>query len=147
SLAKLIEDYVTNHPRQAILVPSLGKLHYLSLIRHANVVVGNSSSGVTEAPALQTATVNIGSRQEGRPRADSVIDCGETAADVRAAIDRALSAAMQERARHVQSPYGDGKATNRIVDILKKVELDALIPKRFFDLPATSRAGDGVESL
>lgn len=138
-LAKLIEDYVSAYPRQAILVPSLGKLQYLSLIRHANVVVGNSSSGLTETPALQTATVNIGSRQDGRPRADSVIDCGETAADVRAAIDHALSAEMQERAQHAQSPYGDGKATKRIVDLLKQADLDLLIPKRFYDLPATVR--------
>lgn len=146
SLAKLIEDYVGDHPRQAILIPSLGKLHYLSLIRHATVVVGNSSSGIAEAPALQTATVNIGPRQDGRPRADSVIDCGETAADVRAAIDRALSTDMQERAQHALSPYGDGKATKRIVDVLKQADLDSLIPKRFFDLPATSRTSDGVDT-
>lgn len=134
-LAKLIEDYVDNHPYQSILIPSLGKQHYLSLIRHANVVVGNSSSGLTEAPALHTVTVNIGSRQDGRPRADSVIDCDETAAEVRAAVDRALSAGMQDRGRRAQSPYGDGKATSRIVDILKNTDLDSLIPKRFVDLP------------
>lgn len=135
SLSRLIKHYVDSHPRQAMQVASLGKLGYLSLIRHSDVVVGNSSSGIAEAPALQTATVNIGSRQEGRPRADSVIDCGETASEVKAAIDAALSADMQERARHVESPYGDGTASKRIVDVLKNMELRSLIPKTFFDVP------------
>lgn len=135
SLAQLIRDYVATHPQQAMHVASLGKLNYLSLIRHANVVVGNSSSGIVEAPALQTATVNIGSRQEGRPRASSVIDCGATATEVRTAIERALSAEMQERARHARSPYGDGKASKRIVEVLKRADLESLIPKGFFDLP------------
>lgn len=138
TLAQHVQDYVTRHPQQAIHIASLGKLNYLSLIRHANVVVGNSSSGIAEAPALQTATVNIGSRQEGRPRADSVIDCGETTAEVRTAIERALSDEMRERARYARSPYGDGTASERIVKVLKKTDLESLIPKGFFDLPNTT---------
>ncbi|MEU6646104.1 UDP-N-acetylglucosamine 2-epimerase [Saccharomonospora sp. NPDC046836] len=87
-----IEEWIAGERQRATFIPSLGQLGYLSLVRHADLVVGNSSSGLTEAPILGTPTVNIGSRQDGRPRAPSVVDCRElSSAGVKKAIQRALS--------------------------------------------------------
>lgn len=136
-----IRQYSASHPGRALMMPSLGQTAYLSLVLHSAVVVGNSSSGLVEAPALGTPTVNIGTRQDGRPRATSVIDCGETAADIEAAIRRALTPEHQELARTATSPFGDGYAADRIVNVLKTVDLDQLVPKRFYDAADAAHCG------
>lgn len=134
SIAELIHRYVQHNRERTIILPSLGQAGYLSLVKHADVVVGNSSSGIAEAPALRTATVNIGSRQDGRPRAASVIDCGESAFEIEHALHRALSPEHRAATATTDSPYGDGHAADTIVDVLAKVELDGLASKRFFDI-------------
>lgn len=101
------------------IVPSLPHRTYLSLLRRADVLVGNTSSAIIEAPCLQLAAVNIGERQQGRERGDNVIDCEPTAAAVRAAVERALrDESFHERVRQSVSPYGDGHAGTRIAMIL-----------------------------
>jgi UDP-N-acetylglucosamine 2-epimerase (non-hydrolysing)/GDP/UDP-N,N'-diacetylbacillosamine 2-epimerase (hydrolysing) len=134
AISGLIAEYVTSRLGRAIAVPSLGQRGYLSLVAHATVVVGNSSSGLVEAPALGTPTVNIGTRQKGRPRAVSVIDCGESAASIEEAIRAALSPAHQQRSRSARSPWGDGQAAERIADVIATVDLDAIQMKAFVDL-------------
>lgn len=134
-IATLIQDYIDKHRGQAAIFPSLGQIKYLSLVRHSSVIAGNSSSGIAEAPALHTPTVNIGSRQQGRPRADSVLDCGETAPEIETAIRQALTPMHQERTRLGMSPYGDGFSAERIVDILRNVDLESLRDKEFYGLP------------
>jgi UDP-hydrolysing UDP-N-acetyl-D-glucosamine 2-epimerase len=113
--------------------PSLGRLRYLSLLCAADVVVGNSSSGLIEAPALGTPTVDIGDRQRGRPRAACVLGAACRAPDIVAAIERALSPPIRERARLVRSPYGDGYAAPRIRRVLATYPLEGLIAKQFID--------------
>lgn len=130
-----IREYVEAHDSRAMMMASLGQTAYLSLLDHAVVVVGNSSSGLVEAPALRTPTVNIGTRQDGRPRADSVIDCGETEAEIGNAIRVALSAAHRSRTAHAESPFGDGRSADRIVARLKRFELTAGGDKTFWDPP------------
>ncbi|WP_158542905.1 UDP-N-acetylglucosamine 2-epimerase [Phytoactinopolyspora halophila] len=129
-----ISRYIDKHAESALTMPSLGQTAYLSLVKHADVVIGNSSSGLIEAPALKTPTVNIGTRQDGRPRAASVIDCDETAPSIGKAIRRALTWEHHERTQEAHSPFGDGQAAVRIVDVLKNVRLDTLVPKAFVDL-------------
>lgn len=134
SIAELIHRYVGRCPERATILPSLGQTAYLSLVKHADVVVGNSSSGIAEAPALQTATVNIGSRQDGRPRAASVIDCDESPFEIEQAMHRALAPEHRAVTAAGRSPYGDGHSAERIVDVIKTADLDILARKKFFDV-------------
>lgn len=131
-ISGLIRDYVARNPDRATILPSLGQVGYLSLVKHAAVVVGNSSSGIAEAPALHTPTVNIGSRQNGRPRAASVIDCGEAASDIESAMRHALTADHRTRTDAAGSPYGDGHAAGRITRVLKAADVTGLSSKTFF---------------
>ncbi len=117
----------------AVFHDSLGHERYFAALSHAAVVVGNSSSGLYEAPSFGVPTVNIGLRQEGRLRASSVIDCPAERSAIRDAIGEALRFDMQG----VTNPYGDGNAAGRIVDVLKSLENpEALLKKRFHVLEA-----------
>ena len=117
----------------AVFFESLGSARYFSALRHVDAVVGNSSSGLCEAPSFAVATVNIGERQDGRPRAASVIDCEPTREAIAAALQRAFGF---DRAG-VENPYGDGHAAPRIVAVLRKIgDPASLLRKRFMDLPA-----------
>lgn len=116
------------HPA-AVVVPSLGHARYLSLVKAARAVVGNSSSGIIEAPALGTPTVNIGPRQDGRLRAPSVIDCAETPNAITGALTQALSPASQAIAARGETPYGADDTCREMVTALKTVPLDGLLIK------------------
>lgn len=127
-----LERWAAARPGRAAAVASLGQRAYLSLLARAAVVVGNSSSGIIEAPALKTPTVNVGARQDGRLRASSVIDCAPNAPAVSAALRRALSPSFRARCRG-KSPYGAGRVSAKIAAALKRVPLDGLLVKRFRD--------------
>jgi UDP-hydrolysing UDP-N-acetyl-D-glucosamine 2-epimerase len=131
-----IERFVADRPGRARAFDSLGAMRYLSLVEQADVCVGNSSSGIIEAPALGTPTVDIGDRQAGRTRAASVLHSVPTANAIEAALRRALGPEMQELAARRATPYGDGHAAERIVAVLRE-ESPRLgsLKKRFFDLP------------
>ncbi|MEO8261544.1 MAG: UDP-N-acetylglucosamine 2-epimerase, partial [Pseudolysinimonas sp.] len=101
----------------------------------ADVVLGNSSSGIIEAPAAGTPTVNIGDRQKGRLRAPSVADVPNEEGAIRDAIDAALSPEAQALAARRESPYGTPGAAARIVEVLSAVDLAGLRTKPFHDLP------------
>ena len=121
--------------RTGVLVTkSLGEELYLSLLRHADAMVGNSSSGLIEAPSFALPVVNVGSRQRGRLRAANVIDAEPAADDILRAAERALDPAFRAGLRGLVNPYGDGHAAPRIVQVLREVPLDArLVEKRFAD--------------
>lgn len=133
-IAKRIDAFVKDRPDRTKLVASLGHHRYLSAMAIADGVVGNSSSGILEAPAMGVPTVNIGERQQGRPRAASVIDCSESASDIKAAIDQALNSEMQNLAAKRQTPFGGPGAARKIFDIITEHPLDKLLMKRFHDL-------------
>jgi UDP-N-acetylglucosamine 2-epimerase (non-hydrolysing)/GDP/UDP-N,N'-diacetylbacillosamine 2-epimerase (hydrolysing) len=97
---------------------------YINLMRHAAAIIGNSSSAIIEAPALHLGAVNIGIRQEGRERAKNVIDAPHTRVEILRAIRRVLSLSFQPRLRRCKNPYGDGRASQRIVEILRRVTID-----------------------
>ena len=126
--------FVKEQGERARLYDSLGQRRYLSALNLVDVVVGNSSSGIIEAPAIPVPTVNIGARQKGRPRAESVIDCSETYSDISRSIREALSTEFRSRLDDVQSPYGDGNASDRICKQLKKLKINSMA-KSFYDLP------------
>ena len=130
-----LRAFAAANPNTVHLAASLGQLNYLSAMRHCRAVIGNSSSGIIEAPSLQVPTINLGDRQKGRVRAASVIDCDETEASLRAALDQALSPAFQALAQKVVNPYGDGGASARIADIIATTPLSRATAKAFWDLP------------
>jgi UDP-N-acetylglucosamine 2-epimerase (non-hydrolysing)/GDP/UDP-N,N'-diacetylbacillosamine 2-epimerase (hydrolysing) len=119
----------------AILVDNLGQRRYLNLMREVNAVVGNSSSGILEAPSIGVPTVNIGDRQKGRPQASSIINCRPRRTEIALAVRQAL--AMERRP--AENPYGEGRAAERIVSLLLQ-ELPSMttVSKHFVDL-----GGDG----
>ena len=126
-----VDAYAGARPERVLAVSSLGQQKYLSVMAQVDTVVGNSSSGIIEAPAMGKPTVNIGPRQQGRVRAPSVIDCADDTEAILAAIGCALSPAAQAMAARRESPYGGGGASRRIKDVLATVELDPLLAKRF----------------
>lgn len=132
-LFSMIREFADERP-QAKAFTSLGQERYLSCIPFMDGVVGNSSSGLTEVPSFQKGTVNIGDRQQGRLKADSVIDCDAKRASIAAALDRLYSKAFQETLRTVRNPYGDGGAVDRIVAELRSFPYGAVPRKKFFDL-------------
>jgi len=128
-----IEEFAGHHPN-ARLVTSLGDRLYLSLLEHAHAMVGNSSSGLIEAPSFGLPVVNIGSRQAGRLRGANVIDVEPERDDILRAIDAALAPGLRARLRATANPYGDGRAAPRIVTILRELELTPrLVRKRFVE--------------
>lgn len=125
-----IEAYVAAHAN-ARAYASLGQLRYWSAMKHVDAVVGNSSSGILEAPSLRKPTVNIGDRQKGRPQAASIINCGYSVEE----IDDAIRRAFELDCSQAVNPYGDGHSTERIVAILKRFDNPRdLLRKRFADL-------------
>lgn len=115
---------------------SLGVVRYLSLMRYAKFVLGNSSSGIVETPALGIPTVNIGDRQKGRLQAESIINCRDDAKSIIEAIHKVLNSEFCEKCRQVVSPYGDGHAAEKIAKKAVEVVLDGKInlKKKFFDI-------------
>ena len=133
-LISMVEDFVANHAN-AHGFTSLGQLRYLSCLQFVDGVVGNSSSGLAEAPSFRIGTVNIGDRQRGRLKAGSVIDCEPRRRDIEAALDELYSPAFRAKLASVENPYGQGGASARIVQVLRDHPLDGLLKKQFFDLP------------
>ena len=130
-IAKLIDNYVLENPKRAIEFTSLGKLKYLSLMKYVDMIMGNSSSGIIEAPSFKKPTINIGDRQKGRVKAESIIDCEVN----KESIIRAVKKAEQMDLSNIENPYGDGNASVRIIEILKKqVRKGINLKKEFYDI-------------
>jgi GDP/UDP-N,N'-diacetylbacillosamine 2-epimerase (hydrolysing) len=113
---------------------SLGQTRYLSMLSIVDGVIGNSSSGLAEAPSFKIGTINIGDRQKGRIQASSVLNCDASKTHVAAAIEEMYSDDFQSRLKTVVNPYGTGGASQRIVEILREVSFEGLIMKPFNDL-------------
>ena len=132
--------FAAARPGRVALLASLGSRLYLTGVREAAALVGNSSSGLIEAPAVGTPTVNVGPRQQGRLRAASVRDCDETAGAIEAAIRIVLQPDFRARAAAAPPPYGKpGDAAGQMVKVLREIDLDELRMKRFFDVPEAGR--------
>lgn len=130
-----IQRFASTRPQQVYFSASLGLRNYLSAMRLCRAVIGNSSSGIVEAPTAGVPTVNIGYRQRGRVRAASVIDCDEAAPSISTALKTALSDEFQQFAKTVDNPYGKGGSSRKIVDIVASALLTRARAKPFWDLP------------
>jgi UDP-N-acetylglucosamine 2-epimerase (non-hydrolysing) len=134
SMRAVADAFAAQRPGSVKLVESLGALRYLSVMAHVDVVVGNSSSGLLEAPAMGKPTLDIGNRQRGRLRAPSVIHCEASQAGIREGLRQALQPEHVQAAAGKITPYGSPGAAERIAQVLAKHPLQGLIIKRFHDL-------------
>ena len=115
----------------------MGQLRYLSAIKHVDLVIGNSSSGLIEVPAFFKPTLNLGLRQSGRLKAASVIDCNEKTDEIVAGIATAISPEFQSHINGSSSPYGIGGASRKVKDYLKAIDLNDVLMKKFHDYPVS----------
>jgi GDP/UDP-N,N'-diacetylbacillosamine 2-epimerase (hydrolysing) len=129
-----IETYARLHPDRVVFISSLGQERYLSLVALSEAVIGNSSSGIIEAPSLRVPTVNIGSRQMGRVRVESVIDCVVDTDRIVDAISHALDAEFRTRAFSEPNPYNGGATSEKIVRTILELLSSIIIEKRFVDI-------------
>lgn len=129
----MIQQFVSDHAN-ARAYTSLGQLRYLSCVRHVDGVVGNSSSGLGEVPSFPKGTINIGDRQRGRLKAESVIDCSPDRQSIAAALQRLYSPAFQAILKTVRNPYGEGGASEKIVQVLRDYPIESILKKSFYDL-------------
>ena len=132
-IIKLINDFVSKNSNARVF-KSLGQLHYLSCMNQMDGVIGNSSSGLLEAPSLKIATINIGDRQKGRLQASSIINCKPEKSHIEAGLKKLYSKKFLLTLKNTISPYGSGGASKAIVKIIKRLKTDSILKKQFFDL-------------
>jgi GDP/UDP-N,N'-diacetylbacillosamine 2-epimerase (hydrolysing) len=129
----MIDSYVLVNDN-SVAFKSMGQLNYLSALQFVDAVVGNSSSGPLEASSFNVATIDIGDRQKGRIKAESVISCLPEKKHIDNALKKIYSQHFQEVVKNVKNPYGDGGASEIIFDTIKNFNLDNIIKKTFYDL-------------
>lgn len=128
-IMSMLQQYAANQPLRVLAIKSLGQLRYLSAVKHAAAVIGNSSSGIIEVPAFNVPTVNIGSRQQGRLAASSVLHCSATENAIAATITKALNHPVTNNI----NPYGQGDASGKVIQMIKQLQFNPV--KTFYDLP------------
>ncbi|HFS5791141.1 TPA: UDP-N-acetylglucosamine 2-epimerase [Citrobacter werkmanii] len=128
----LLEAYAAKSPERVKAIPSLGQVRYLSAVKYASAVVGNSSSGIIEVPAFDVPTVNIGVRQKGRIAAQSVLNCDATTESITAALTCAISRSYIREGEQISNPYGQGNTSAKIIEMIKSMNF---VPsKTFYDI-------------
>ncbi len=133
----MIDDYVKINTHKCIGFTSLGQIRYLSALQYIDAVVGNSSSGLVEAPSFKIGTINIGDRQKGRIQSNSVINCKPNTNDICSAFHHLYSDNFQSSLKTVVNPYGNGGASKKIKDIIKSINLDNILKKSFYNIEFT----------
>ncbi len=128
---EMIEAWCSSHPGRGVLVPSLGRVRYLSALKCVDAVVGNSSSGLVEVPSAGIPTVDIGERQQGRLAGPSVIRCGSSKGEISEAITKALSPEMKAIAAKRENPYSRPDTLSLMVDAITSKPLPRFPKKKF----------------
>ena len=131
---RMIDQYINKNSDKSTGATSLGQLKYLSALQYVDAVVGNSSSGLLEAPSFKIATINIGDRQNGRIKAKSVIDCLPEKKILMKIFETIYSNKFKKILKNVKNPYDKGHASQEIVKILKTVKLENILKKKFFNI-------------
>lgn len=139
-LFELVENFVSQH-KHAKAFTSLGQLKYLSCIQHVDGVIGNSSSGLLEVPSFKKGTINVGDRQLGRLKASSVIDCEPDRKNIAMALERLYSLEFQSDLINTVNPYGEGGASEKVLNVIRDIKLDGIIKKKFYDVPPATNLG------
>lgn len=131
---QMIDDFVKQHSHVAKAFSSLGTLRFLSVVKICDAIVGNSSSGIVEAPSLKTATINIGNRQKGRIQAETTINTIVSEKEITKAFETVKSSEFRNKIENSVNPYGMGGTTKKILEILRKVDLHEFRTKFFYDI-------------
>ena len=131
---QMIDEYVSQNPEKASAFVSLGSLKFLSLVKICDAIVGNSSSGILEAPFLLTPTINIGNRQKGRLRTGSIIDVGVSQKEIMDAFELVKSEQFKLGFNNNSNPYGDGDTVSKIIGHIRNFDRTKLNFKDFFDI-------------
>tara|TARA_Y100001958_G_C21238949_1_gene566118 strand:+ start:568 stop:1725 length:1158 start_codon:yes stop_codon:yes gene_type:complete len=130
----MINDFVLNQHPNSVAFTSLGRRNYLSALQFVDAVVGNSSSGLLEAPYFNIGTINVGDRQSGRIKADSVIDCNYSQRSISHALEKLYDKRFQKKLLNTSNLYGEGNSSDKIKKILKNVKIPTNLKKTFYDL-------------
>ncbi|HGS4502156.1 TPA: UDP-N-acetylglucosamine 2-epimerase [Vibrio parahaemolyticus] len=128
----MLEEYARSNPERVLAIPSLGQVRYLSAVKHAAAVIGNSSSGIIEVPAFDVPTVNIGSRQKGRLAAKSVLNAAATKESISNAISLAVSRKYKAENENIANPYGQGDSSKQVIEMIKGLDFEPC--KSFYDV-------------
>lgn len=132
---KMIDDFSNKNSDRIVAFTSMGIIRYLSAMKYCSFVIGNSSSGIIEAPSFKIPTINIGDRQKGRIQAKSIVNCEPNKEDIEKAIEIALSNEFDEKINNMVNPYGDGNTSERIYKIIDEKLGDKIeLKKEFFDI-------------
>ena len=133
---ELIDKYAAQNSERACAFMSLGQKRYLSALKYCRIVIGNSSSGIIEAPSFGKPIINIGDRQKGRICADSVINCGYTQQEIQQAMETALTEEFENKARNCRNPYEKENTAVNIISVIKDYLLNDKIKlkKGFYDI-------------
>jgi GDP/UDP-N,N'-diacetylbacillosamine 2-epimerase (hydrolysing) len=130
----MIDNYTKKNPKRSVSFISMGQLRYLSTLQYMDAMVGNSSSGLIEAPSFKIGTINIGDRQKGRIKASSVIDCDPKKNLITSAFTKLYSKDFIRNLQNSINLYGDGHSSQKIIDKIKMTDLKTILKKSFYDL-------------
>jgi GDP/UDP-N,N'-diacetylbacillosamine 2-epimerase (hydrolysing) len=131
---QLCEKYAQKNSHKSVLFDSLGTLRYLSVMKICDAIVGNSSSGIIEAPSVHTPTINIGNRQKGRIQASSVLNSDVNSDEIYILLMQVQSQKFKDTLKDITNPYGNGNASSQIEAVLSKINLSSLLIKKFYDI-------------
>ena len=133
-LINILNNFQNNNKDRVFLFKSLGQLRFLSAIKHCIAVIGNSSSGLIEAPSFGVPTLNIGDRQKGRLSGGTVINCDSTQSSILEGLNKILSPEFIQACKKEDNPYGSGDVSKKIVSKLLSYPLEGLIKKQFYNI-------------
>jgi len=125
-----IKNFVADHSEKAYLFPSLGQIKYLSVLKHSYAMIGNSSSGLIEAPSLNKPFLNIGNRQKGRMFGGNIINCENSEESIKSGLERIFD----EKFENYSNPFDGGDTSKKIIEVISSVDLNNLTTKKFYDL-------------
>lgn len=132
---RILEEYSSTNKGKVLLSTSMGQLKYLSAMKYSSMVIGNSSSGIIEAPSFKIPTINIGDRQKGRMQAQSIINCEPVKEDIIDAINKGLDNEFLCKIKKMVNPYGNGNTSNKIMNVINNfLKEDISLKKKFYDL-------------
>ncbi len=131
---QMIDKFTKKHHNNSRAFASLGQLRYLSLLQYVDTLIGNSSSGLLEAPSFNTAAINIGDRQKGRIRGKNVIDCLPNKKSIKKSLVKVYSKNFQMLLKNVKNPYDNGSPSKKIIKVLRKFKINNILKKKFYNI-------------
>ena len=132
-IIKKIKKFVNQKANKSTFIPSLGRKFYLSSMNLVDFVVGNSSSGIIETPSFKIPTINIGDRQKGRIKSQSIIDCKSLKGEIIKSIRKCYNIKFLKKLEKIKNPYGEGNSSEKIIKVIKNITLDNILTKKFYD--------------